>query len=197
MIEFDHTVDYTDEEFRAFASVAFKTDPELERRLRNFFYGGMNHIDPEKKKRILNGTEPIIVSTPKGADSKYWKKIYDEVTNEDRNAYGTIPIQFKNYQKATEVPLIHDVMGMEAKAREDLFTGPIPINPELVKDSTPYIFNLHHMTKDDHLIISRRAVTCSVARPFTKDLGNGYCEQIWIGDITKWPMYVEYDEEFK
>ena len=126
---------------------------------------------------------------PDGLMSEYWQKVYDEILRGERNAYGT--------DRATEVPLINDVIGLEAKAKEDLMTGPIPINPELVKDSTPYIFDLHHMTKDDHLIISRRAVTCSIARPFTKDLGNGYCEQTWLGDITKWPMYVEYDEEFK
>lgn len=155
---FDHDADYTDEEWIEFSKEAYVMDDETKKKLMKFFYGGMSDIDPEKKARILNGTEPVIT---------------------------------------TEVPLIHDVMAMEAKARDDLMTGPISLDPELVKNSTPYIFNLHHMTKDDHLIISRRAVTCSIARPFTKDLGNDYCEQTWLGDITKWPGYVEYDEEFK
>lgn len=164
---FDHDAKYTDEEWIQFSKEAYVMDDETKKRLMKFFYGGMGDIDPEKKQRILNGTEPVITTKHSGTE------------------------------RATEVPLIHDLMSMEAKAKVDLMTGPIALDPKLVEQSTPYIFNLLHMTKDDHLIISRRAVTCSVARPFTKDLGNGYCEQIWLGDITKWPMYVEYDEEFK
>ena len=80
---------------------------------------------------------------------------------------------------------------------EDLMTGPIPLHPKLLKKGTPYIFNREHMTKDDYLVCMRRTVTCSIAKPIVRELGNDYCEQTWLGDITKFPGYEEYDEEFK
>lgn len=59
-----------------------------------------------------------------------------------------------------------------------------------------YIFNRNHMTEDDKMIAIRRTVTCENHFPYVIELGNDYCIQFWYGDITKWPIYEEYDEEY-
>ncbi len=74
---FDHDVEYTDEEMREFFRLAM-TDEFMKRNLMNFFYGGMDRIDPEEKERILNGTQSLIITQ------------------------GTVPIPYETYKKGTE-----------------------------------------------------------------------------------------------
>ena len=60
-----------------------------------------------------------------------------------------------------------------------------------------YIFNKNNLTNDDRMIIVRRTVTCQNRIPIVEEFGNGYQQMHWVGDITIWPEYEEFDERYQ
>jgi len=60
-----------------------------------------------------------------------------------------------------------------------------------------FIFNSEKPTKEELFVATRRTVTCMNVKAYVKQLGNGYVEQEWTGDITDHPAYIEFDEVFQ
>lgn len=60
-----------------------------------------------------------------------------------------------------------------------------------------YIYDRSNLTKEDIFVLVRRTITSVSTIPVLEEFGNGWVEQNWYGDITKWSAYVEYDEAFK
>jgi len=60
-----------------------------------------------------------------------------------------------------------------------------------------YIYDSNNITNEDHYVMIRRSITSLNTRPILHELGNGFMEQDWYGDITNWPGYEEFEEEFK